>query len=466
MPDQTITKTALAGGKVSYSLGEPNWKDRLVPDIRRPDTTVQLTESRLIDVIILGDGFTTASDFRDSIAEWLADFYAIKVYDLFSGCLRVRALYTPSTEAASADRGSYYRTLPSTDGDKMDQNTAWWKSNDADGLAFRERFWESVDTFAANTRRYPTDLNVGSKNQAVTNTLLRDLYRNLVVCLLIKTSATTHPSGFTTDVYRPAPHQSRHVRLAIGAKEIHEFGHALGLLLDEYINGGRGSQNTRVNPSARSVFSLSNVTYSDLVDDVPWLHLSPCGWQTRTASGEDPSPLVGWLWVGGVVQFGAWHSEYRCLMNGSHNNFQFTQVAADDPTANPDGTYTQQHGAGLRDIDRFCLWCQEIVTLRILEKTDQLLEDGDPPDATSQGTTWYARWVERLRANYFQLFDVAQQILDSEARYATMTPGRNGEALWLSDLYSVPRASPQAPSSHVPPLTDEEMLVLIEGAAA
>ena len=55
------------------------------------------------------------------------------------------------------------------------------------------------------------------------------------------------------------------------------------------------------------------------------------------------------------------------------------------------------------------------MTLRILEKTDQLLEDGDPGDLTSQGAVWYARWVELLRSNYYRLFDVAQQITDREA---------------------------------------------------
>ena len=150
------------------------------------------------------------------------------------------------------------------------------------------------------------------------------------------------------------------------------------------------------------MFSLSNLTYSNVVHDVPWLHLSPCGWQGRTASGDEPSPVVSWLWIGGSVHVGVWHSEYRCLMNGSHDNFRFTQVTAADPTANPDGTYTEEDGADLRDRDRFCLWCQELVTLRILEKTDQLLEEGDPSDVTSQGVLWYTRWVEQLRAQLLQ----------------------------------------------------------------
>jgi len=464
MANLSIVETPLAGGKIRYTLGQPNWEDRRMPDIRRPGSTVQIEEQRLIDVIILGDGFTAASDFRDALENWLSNFYAIKVYDVFAGCIRIRALYTPSTQPASANRASYYRCRMSDDGCSIDKDD-WWKANDADGMAFREAFWESVDTFAdANPRRYPLDLEVGSSNQTITNDRLRDLYRNLVVSFLVRSAVDEHPSGFTSDVSRPAPDQSRHVRVGFGANEIHEFSHAFGLLSDEYING-RGTTNTRVDPTTPSVFSLSNLRYSNRVDNVPWIHLSPCGWQERTASGQEPSPLVGWLWVGGSVHVGVWHSEYRCLMNGNHDNFQFTQVAAEDPTANEDGTYTEENGAGLRDTDRFCLWCQEIVSLRILEKTDQLLEEGDPADVTSQGITWYARWLERLRSNYYQLFDVAQQIADAEARYAGLTPGRNKEPLWQSDLYSIPKAAVAGPASPVPPLPDDEVFVLTGFAA-
>jgi hypothetical protein len=541
MADLSITQTPLAGGKIRYTLGQPNWQDRRIPDIRRPGSTVQIEQERLIDVIILGDGFTSSSDFRKALKEWLDNFYAIKVYDLFAGCLRIRALYTPSAEPASMDRRSYYRCLLSDDGHSIVKDD-WWKANDSDGVAFREAFWESVDTFAdANTRRYPLDLDVGSSDpekQAITNDHLQDVYRNLVVSLLVRSVVENDqgneevfcPSGFSRDVYRPAPDQSRHVRVGFGCHEIHEFSHAFGFLSDEYINGracqdieqrlsdlksekqnverglegpppltgkargialenlanieaqiamqdanlascldesikGLGSTSTRVDPATSSVFSLSNLRYSNSVDDVPWVHLSPCGWQGRTASGPEPSPLVGWLWVGGGVHLGVWHSEYKCLMNGRHDNFWFTQVAAEDPTANPDGTYTEEEGADLRDRERFCLWCQEIVTLRILEKTDQLLEEGDPADVTSQGITWYARWCKRLRSNYYQLFDVAQQIADAEARYASLTPGRNGEPLWQSDLYSVPKAAPAGPASPVPPASDDEVFLLTGFAA-
>ena len=266
----------------------------------------------------------------------------------------------------------------------------WWKAGDADGNVFRERFWESVDTFTdINSRRYPLDLDVGSSAQAITNELVRDLYRNLVVSMLVRAATaepgefTTNPSGFAAEVARPSPEHSRHVRVAFGANQIHEFSHAFGLLSDEYINGRGtpppGTSNTRVDPGTPSVFSLSNLRYSNRIDDVPWIHLSPGGWQGRTASGQDPSPLVGWLWVGGSSISGVARRVPMPDERRVTTTSQFTQVTDQDPTANADGTYSDENGADLRDRDRFCLWCQEIVTLRILEKTDQLSKPATPP---------------------------------------------------------------------------------------
>jgi hypothetical protein len=462
MADQTITETSLDDGRVRYELGQPNWASRRIPNIRQPGATIQIPESRLIDVIILGDGFTAAADFRAALVDWLAAFFQLPVYDRFAGAFRIRALYTPSTEPASTRRDSYYRCRVDVTESKIwdddDEDEDWWKSDDADGTTFRERLWQSVDSFAGlNLRRYSSALNLGS-NQTIGN-WLRDLYRNLVVSMLVRTAASTNVSGLTTMVARPAPDQTRAVRLAFGADSIHEFSHAFALLSDEYING-RGRANTRVNPTVKSVFTVSNLTFSPREDEVPWLHLSPCGRFGRTASGAEASPVVGWLWVGGVRHTGVWHSEYRCLMNGRHDNFAFTQNTAADPTANADGTYTDENGARLRDSDRFCSWCQELVTIKILEKTDQLLEPGDPADPTEQGVTWHARWVEKLRANYYALFHVEEQIRDAEASYAAMNPGRFGESLWRSDLYRVPSSSPRDTAA-VPQLADDEMYLLL-----
>ena len=207
----------------------------------------------MLDVILLGDGFTTAASFRDALEDWLAAFYALRVYELFAGCLRVRALYTPSSEPASSRRDSFYRCKLAADGRSLEKD-GWQSAGDADGIAFRSALWAGVDTFAdANPRRYPLDLDVGASDQAITNDRLRDLYRNLVVGMLVSSAATSHPSGFTSDVSRPSPDQSRHVRVAFGANEIHEFSHAFGLLSDEYINGRDSENDGRVNPPRKSV---------------------------------------------------------------------------------------------------------------------------------------------------------------------------------------------------------------------
>lgn len=457
MADKTITATTLDGGRVRYDLGRPNWEDRRIPNIRQLSATIQIPENRLIDVIILGDGFTAEADFRAALVDWLDAFYALAVYDRFAGAFRIRALHVPSTEPASTARDSYYRCRVNKDETGIFKDDDWGTADNADGRVFRERLWESVDSLSGvNLRRYSTTLDLGS-NQAIGN-WLRDIYRNLVVSMLVRTAASNNVSGMATNVPRPFPDESRRVRVAFGAHTIHEFSHALALLSDEYIDG-RDKSNTRVNPAVPSVFTLSNLSFSDRDEAVPWLHLSPCGRFGRTASGGEPSPLVGWLWIGGVVRHGVWHSEYRCLMNGRHDNFAFTQMAALDATANPDGSYTDESGARLRDRDRFCSWCQELVTIKTLEKTDQLLEAGDPDDPTEQGKTWHARWVGTLRSNYYRLFDVEQQVTDAEARFAAMNPGRNGEALWRSDLYGVPRASAR-PAAAVPPLSDDEMYLV------
>ena len=463
MADLTITETALAGGRISYELGEPNWRDRRIPDLRSPGETVQIAAARLIDVVILGDGYMTATEFRDGLATWLSELYTIDVYERFAGCIRIRALYTPSTARASASRGSYYG-CPIASGGGIDQDGDWWQASGARNDAFREALWGSVDTFDdVNLRRYPEDLTTGEQ-LVIDQDDLRGVYRNLVVSMLVYGG----PSGFNRLVPRPAPDQDHNVKVAFGAFEIHEFSHALGMLHDEYIHH-RTETVTYRDPVVPSVFSLSNVRFSDRIDEIPWLHLSPWGLERRSSGGQSPSPVVGWLWIGGGIglleqgsdEIGAWHSEYMCLMNGSHDNYQFTRDDS-DPTNLADGSI---EGAGLRDKSRLCLWCQELVTMRLLEKADQLLEPGDPADITAQGEAWYTRWVQELRANYLELYDVHGQISKLEASYATLAPGPAGEPLWQSDLYSVPRAAPAAAQPPTAPLTDDELLLLTVAAS-
>jgi hypothetical protein len=459
MADHTITETTLADGRVRYELGQTNWASRLVPNIRQPELVLQVPADRLIDVVILGDGYLTATTFRAELAEWLADLFKLTVYDTFAGGIRIRALYTPSPEPASSMRNSFFGCQVDDAGTDIVKTSGWWSAGDVKGRLFRQRLWDAVDSFGdVNARVYPPELDLGVTADIADD--LRGMYGNAVVSMLVRTAASTNVSGMTTEVRREPPDQSRQVRVAFGANSIHELSHALGLLSDEYIDG-RGGQSTRSNPEIPSVFGLSNLSYDDTEDSVPWLHLAPAGQFRRTGSGVEPSPVTGWLWIGGGKQFGVWHAEYRCLMNGTHDNFAYTQVASQDPTANPDGTYSDEKGAPLRDVSHFCVWCQEIMVLRILEKNGQLAEPGDPADPNEQGRIWYARWVSGLRENYYQLFGVGAQIHEAESRHEAVNPGAGGEALWTSDLYSVPKASRQQDSGTVRALADDEAFLLL-----
>ena len=96
-----VARATRADGSVPYVLGEPNWQGRRIPDIRNLASTVQIGENQLIDVLILGDGFFTQAEFEAGLQSWINGFYALKVYDLFRGAFRVRALYRQSSARAS-----------------------------------------------------------------------------------------------------------------------------------------------------------------------------------------------------------------------------------------------------------------------------------------------------------------------------------------------------------------------------
>ncbi|MCU0300145.1 MAG: M64 family metallopeptidase [Candidatus Nanopelagicales bacterium] len=464
MADTSVSAgAAREDGSVPYELGKPNWQGREIPDIDDPSRSSRILEGRMCDVLILGDGFQSRAEFEQQLASWISSFYALTVYDVFRGAFRVRALYRHSAERASPSRGSYYR-VSIEEGKVADGE--WWEGSSDDDVTFRQRVFEDVDSFPdVNLRRYPSGLSFGGQNTYMGDWLF-GLYRNLVVALLVHTDSDPTPSGRHFRIARepdPDPDRgadpTRLVVAAGGSSALHEFSHAFGLLTDEYIKD-RGKRSNRVNPTRPSVFTLTNVSYSDRYAEVPWLHLSPWGRDARQSGGDEPSPVVGWLWVGGSSQLGVWHSEYRCLMNGGGDNFAFTQDEGSDPTAGPDGVYEEDDdGAWLRE-HRFCLWCQEVVTLRVLERTGQLDSAADPTDFLGKGEYWYSRWTSELRDHYWRLFDVSRQIRDSEARYAAMHPGASGERLDASDLYTAFRADDPGPATE-PPDDDENWALLL-----
>jgi hypothetical protein len=439
-----------------YDVDRPSWDPPWIPHLANPSQTIPLSEDNLIDVVILGDGYEQRSGFEADLDDWLADLRLVEVYDRFRGAFRIRAVFTRSDHAASPDRESYYRVKINSAG-AVSNSGEWWNGSSARNREFRRRLFCVLDLLPLNRKRYPSTLDVGSRNTTVIHNTLARMYSNLVVCLLVRTAAG-QASGRTRDVNGPG---GARLNVAFGALSIHEFGHAFAYLEDEYI-ARRRSKAKRKDPAKPSLYTLSNLSFRNRLDGALWVHLSPWGSLPRQGAEPDPSPIVGWLWRGGEQDLKVWHSEYQCLMNGgsNHENYAYTSDEASDPTAAPGGGFT---GADLRSRDRYCLWCQEIVVARILEKTGQLAAADDPPNVNARGRAWYESWVSTWRPRYWSFFNVGAQIVDREAFYAHAPNfpllDSHGLELWGSDLYRPFAAGPAGVSS-APDASDGEWLLL------
>jgi hypothetical protein len=440
---------------VVYEIGKPNWDPPWLPDLAQPGGIVALAEGQVIDVLLLGDGYRDRTELEAQLSSWITAFFQVSVYEAMRGAFRIRAVFRKSAQRVSSARDSYYH-VPGGASGALSSSGSWWNGSSSDDVEFRSRLEQDMNLVGLNPARYPSSIDVG--DETVIHNDLANMLSNCVVSMLARTASSMNASGFTRAVNLSG---GRIVNIAFGANALHELGHAFAYLEDEYING-RGTVADRKNPVTPSLFTMSNLSFSARIDQVPWLHLSPWGRVARWAAGSEPSPVVGWAWRGGEHDLSVWHSEYNCLMNGSHDNYRFTSVASADPTANADGSYTDENGANLRASTRYCLWCQEIVVARILEKTGQLVRPGDPADINEAGRAYHERWESTWRERYWQFFGGDSQIADREALYADASQfpalQQAGLVLWQSDLYKVFAA---APSSAGQAGTDDDDLELL-----
>jgi hypothetical protein len=272
---------------VRYALGRSNWSLQWIPDLVNPGGTIRLAENQIIDIIILGDGYKDQIEFEVQLRDWLDDFYAVDVYDEFRGVFRIHALYTPSEKYCSSSRESFYK-IPIDEG-KVSRD-GWWKNKGDDNILFRQRVFYAVDRFDfINLVSYPRELDVDGDDKVIHNDLAM-LYSNLVVLMLVRTRSTPNAWGMTRTV--PRENSDLWVNVGFGSHSLHEFGHAFSYLEDEYIQRRRPANKS--NPKNRSLFTLSNLTFCDKLEDALWLHISPWGDLRRQAAEINP-PL---LWDG------------------------------------------------------------------------------------------------------------------------------------------------------------------------
>ncbi len=423
-----VTPVLNQDGLVLYDVEPVNWSS---PSVLTFDDRKQvaLTYDTVIDIILLGEGYldTDQTAFESHLSSWYDNTFAKWPYDQFMNAFRVRGVFTPSESRANAAGDGYYGiTLNTADPDnnlvenvKLDLDTS--------DLGFREQLYNILqfvrDHGGLNVRTYPDDLiiarsgddphKVSKVRSPRDSNTYRNLMRNCVVSIAVKNPSGNELSGFYGQVIAPPSHPiGKHAKIAVafGRGYQHEFSHAFGLVLDEYIHTRSSLATNRQQPSHQSIFELWNLAYTGKGHQMPWFHLSPSGLYPRSSDSR-----VGQMWKGGRgKEKGVWHSEYRCQMNGGHQNYFFH---TDEDIKTATGT---QVFAPLRS-SAFCLWCEEILTIKILEKTDAFLRFDDVlesgGDINKLGNIWYHRWVNELRARYWVDFDLVTRINNREAYY-------------------------------------------------
>jgi hypothetical protein len=386
----------------------------LIPDIANGGN-ITLNAAQMINVVVLGDGYIVdSSSGVDEKEDFFTDaryWYNYRIFDLirpfntdFKQAFRIYAVFNPSDDHASQDRTSYYKVKVTCNGSCSVDKGGWHNGSGSDDLDFRNRVFGAIDDVDAvhtlNMAAYPGSLNASR---------FAGVYRNIVVAILVrgyKDSAKTRVdnlSGFADTVVATSGSLAPRVRTAVGKGYQHEFGHAFAYLSDEYIDGrGTTASGSNPLPSQRSVFNISNLTFSNDRCDLLWPHLAPGG-----RYNPNMHSLIGNLFKGGGRENGVWHSEYTCLMNGGHTNY----FCNDTET----GIGTEAY---IRDHYHLCFRCEEIVMVRILEKTGQL---GSEIPSNETGRTWYNRWVNSLRHNYYTRFDIPTEIARKDACYNYMS---------------------------------------------
>jgi hypothetical protein len=315
---------------------------------------IALPIDRRIHVLVLPEGYLASElgTFATDVDALYDEVFALDPYSLLADAFVV--WYLPRASAEHVAPGS-----------PQPADTAFLVPITSDGAGIASvpttgptatRVWGVVDTFAhAPTEHYPA----GGRTSGIA--------KGVVAHLLVYDAARGRSglSGRAMRLVDPAS-SSRAIGTAIAHGRAHELSHALARLVDEYLDvalTGLGA------PSATTYTSsgVSNVASDDACTTLPWRHLLVGG-----DINPDVDQLVGAF---GTAEIG-YHSELRCQMNGSHDNGMF--YGGDD---------------NLR-VARFCNFCRELLTFRVLEHTRTL------PDP---GTSW-STWEGEYRTPFYDRY--------------------------------------------------------------
>ena len=343
-------------------------------DIMSSITSPDDCQGGKIDIVILGEGYEDVDleRFEYDAQIWLDDFLVQRPYDRYLGAFNVWTVPLASAGhiavGDNADSDTRYRLALNSAGNGIQLPG---KSSD-EWDEMEEAVFDALDHVSRNTvHRYPND-GESHENLAL---------QTVVVMLVLKPTCGSYDnpsvacdsySGYARALENPDSNEV--VRVAIARNRLHEFGHAFGLLADEYRSDDfqdkclASGYADGYNPGTWDIRTVNNYAYASYGTELPWQHL------LYGAGLNDQAGLIGAYEGANTCWEGAWRSEFRCLMNGRHGN---------NDSCHPDG------GVNLRQAD-FCNWCEEIISMRIYEKVGWL-DDDDP----------WVDWVDDWRPAYW-----------------------------------------------------------------
>ena len=310
---------------------------------------IDLPMERRLHVAMLPEGYLQTdldAALDPDIEAWMTEVFAIEPYSIYKQAFVVWKIRLPSNaRVAAADpqtADTAFNLGMTTDGSGVG----------SPGAMTAARVWDALRDFPVAISNYPTG-NRGARN-AVAYMLVLEPQRGRAGF-----------SGRTTSVTNPASSAQR-ISLAIALGRAHEFTHAFSRLSDEYIelDNSNPPANTGTNTSA----GITNVVASPTCSTVPWRHLF-----MGTPINPSTDQLVGAF--GTAAQ--GYHSELKCLMNGSHDN----------------ATVFGGNG-NMRSNDRMCNFCREVTAFRIFERSSVLTDPATSLDS----------WTNTYRTPFFTKF--------------------------------------------------------------
>ena len=315
------------------------------------DGAVDLPIERRIHLLVLAEGYLGGElgAFANDVDDYHDEVFALDPYTHLREAFVLWSLPRASAEHVAA-------------GSPQPADTAFLVPLTSDGRGIADvpsdgptasRVWAIIDSFPyAPTERYPSGGRTSNLPKGfVPHILVYDASRGRSG-LSGRARRLDHPSD-----------ASRTVFAAFAHGRAHELSHALGRLIDEYLDvaiTGLGVPNAGTGTSS----GVNNVVADNDCATIPWRHLF--------AGGEINPTTTDLVGAFGTSEIG-YHPELKCQMNGSHDNGMF--YGGDD---------------NLR-VDRFCNFCRELLAFRVLEHTRVLADNS---------TSW-STWIASYRMPFY-----------------------------------------------------------------